>query len=76
MSGLCNRRVKNEDSGEGRQRMKILESETLIRDGYRFKHTKSWAITDNDGYVIKRFKTRVEAKKFILEYKEDEEHGK
>jgi len=56
--------------------MKILESETLIRDGYRFKHTKSWAITDNEGYVIKRFKTRAEAKKFILEYKEDEEHGK
>lgn len=56
--------------------MKILESETLIRDGYRFKHTRSWAIADNDGYVIKRFKTRAEAKKFILEYKEDEEHGK
>lgn len=56
--------------------MKILENETLIRDGYRFKHTKSWAITDDDGYVIKRFKTRAEAKDFIINYRKDEEYGK
>lgn len=76
MSGLCNSRVESEDSGEGRQKMKILENETLIRDGYRFKHTKSWAITDDDGYVIKRFKTRAEAKDFIINYRKDEEYGK
>ena len=50
--------------------MKIRESSTVIRDGYRFKHRKSWAILDDEGYVIKKFDTLKDAKAFVINYKE------
>ena len=50
--------------------MKIKENSTIIRDGRKFKHFKSWAILDDDNHVIKKFDTMKEAKTFIIEFKE------
>ena len=51
--------------------MKIKESSMVIRDGYRFKHRKSWAILDDDGYVVKRFEKRHEVLEYIERLKEE-----
>ena len=48
--------------------MKIRESSTAIRDGRRFKQSKSWAILDDDGTVIKKFTSLEDAKEFVIDY--------
>lgn len=45
--------------------MKVKESSTIIRDGNRYKHKRSWAILDDDGYVIKRFEKKSGAIEFL-----------
>ena len=49
--------------------MILKESTTLIRDGYRYKHTKCYSVVDDEGYTLKRFNTLNEAKAFITDYK-------
>lgn len=50
--------------------MKIRESTTLIRDGKRFKHTKSYSLLDDEGHTLKKFKHVNDVKAYIISLKE------